>query len=60
MLVQLKAGRPGKLFPDNLLMRVYTKQYANKTENNRRRLYSMRSKLITILLSGIVLSVALS
>jgi hypothetical protein len=41
-------------------MRVYTKQYANKRENNRRRFYSLRSKLITILLSGIVLSVALS
>jgi hypothetical protein len=41
-------------------MKVYTKQYANKRENNRRRFYSLRSKLITILLSGIVLSVALS
>jgi hypothetical protein len=41
-------------------MRVYTKQYANKRENNRRRLYSMRSLLMTVLSSGIILSVALS
>jgi hypothetical protein len=41
-------------------MRVYTKQYANKRENNRRRLCSMRSLWVTILSSGIILSVALS
>jgi hypothetical protein len=41
-------------------MRVCTKQYANKRGNNRRRFYSMRSPWIPILLSGIILSAALS
>jgi hypothetical protein len=41
-------------------MRAYTKPYANKRDNNRGRFYSLGSQLITILLSGIVLLVALS